>query len=106
MLWTSKGSVSSDAPAKNTDREIWRAVPEDYYSPSIHVTEGGGIGINVGGLVIVMPVERWHACGNLMLAAIQCAEKLTSKKGAAHSPKETAPKPEAEAANQKPQAGG
>lgn len=46
--------------AENTDREIWRRVERDFYSPSIHVTRGGGIGINVGGTVIVMPVERWH----------------------------------------------
>ena len=25
------------------------------------MTEGGSIGINVGGLVIVQPVEKWHA---------------------------------------------
>ncbi len=46
--------------AQNTDRELWRKVPGDYYAPSIHVTEGGGIGINVGGFVIVKPVEWWH----------------------------------------------
>jgi hypothetical protein len=45
---------------KNTDRELWRKVKDDYYSPSIHVTEGGRIGINVGGMVYVMPVEAWH----------------------------------------------
>ncbi len=46
--------------AQNTDRELWRKVPGDYYSPSIHVTEGGGIGIDIGGFVIVKPVEWWH----------------------------------------------
>jgi hypothetical protein len=45
---------------KNTDRELWRRVKDDYYSPSVHVTEGDGIGINVGGMVYVMPVEAWH----------------------------------------------
>lgn len=49
--------------ARNTDRELWRLVPDSYYSPSIHVTESGGIGINVGGHVIVMPVDQWHALG-------------------------------------------
>lgn len=44
----------------NTDREIWREHNEDYYSPSIFVTERGGIGINVGGYVIVAPVKKWH----------------------------------------------
>ena len=43
----------------NTDKEIWRKIPGDCYSPSIHVTEGGGIGINVGGHVKVAPVEEW-----------------------------------------------
>lgn len=46
---------------KNTDRELWRLDPDDYYSPSIHVTESGGIGIDVGGTVIVRPAEEWHA---------------------------------------------
>lgn len=50
-------------PAKNTDTEIWRRIPDDYYSPSIHVTINGDIGINVGGSVLVAPVERWHAAG-------------------------------------------
>ena len=45
----------------NTDRELWRRTPGDYYSPSIHVTAGGAIGINVGGHVIVQSVEAWHA---------------------------------------------
>lgn len=57
--------------ALNTDREIWRA-KDDYYSPSIHVTEGRGIGINVGGTVYVRPVEHWH--------------KLASQEGAAPGP--------------------
>jgi hypothetical protein len=45
---------------KNTDKEIWRKVKDDYYSPSIHITETGGVGINVGGYVIIMPIEKWH----------------------------------------------
>ena len=45
----------------NTDRELFREVPDDYYSPSLHVTEGGGIGINVGGLVYVKTLRAWHA---------------------------------------------
>ena len=48
---------------KNTDREIWRRVPGDAYSPSIFVTESGGIGLNVGGFVIVKPIEDWFALG-------------------------------------------
>jgi hypothetical protein len=52
--------------AENTDRELWRELhPEgdaySYYAPSIHVTAGGGIGINVGGRVHVMPLRKWHA---------------------------------------------
>ncbi len=49
--------------AINTDKEIWRKIPDDYYSPSIHVTESGGIGINVGGYVLVAPIERWFQAG-------------------------------------------
>jgi len=49
-----------DNCAENTDTEIWRKVKGDYYSPSIHVTKSGAIGINVGGAVIVASVEKWH----------------------------------------------
>lgn len=46
--------------AKNTDRELWRERDGDYYAASLHVTEGGGIGMDVGGLVIVRPIRDWH----------------------------------------------
>lgn len=52
---------------QNTDKEIWRAKPGDYYSDSIHVTEQGGIGINSGGYVIVAPVRTWHKAAELFL---------------------------------------
>lgn len=48
----------------NNDRELWREPSErpgmEYYAPSIHVTERGGIGISVGGLVIVRTLREWH----------------------------------------------
>src|ERR1051325_89753 len=54
--------MSDDQAALNTDIEIWRRTPGDYYSPSIHVTrDGGGIGMNLGGTVIVLPIELWFA---------------------------------------------
>lgn len=53
--------------AENTDRHLWRK-EGGHYAPSIHVTKSGCIGINVGGHVIVMPVEKWHALGRLRLA--------------------------------------
>ena len=59
--------LNADAAMKNTDREIWRrksanlSDPDGFYQPSIHVTDGGAIGISVHGFVIVMPVEKWHA---------------------------------------------
>ena len=46
---------------KNTDRELWRECAGDYYSASVFVTEHNGIGMNVGGYVIVLPVQKWHA---------------------------------------------
>ena len=51
----------------NTDKEIWRKVSDDYYSPSIYVTQTNEIGINVGGIVIVQPVEFWHEAGKQKL---------------------------------------
>jgi hypothetical protein len=46
--------------ALNTDREIWREREGDAYADSIHVTREGGIGINCGGHVFVLPVREWH----------------------------------------------
>jgi len=57
----------SPCPVENTDKEIWREKPGDYYSPSIHVTAFGGIGMNVGGHVVVAPIKTWHNCANLLL---------------------------------------
>ena len=54
-----------DLPALNTDRELWRKVPGDYYSPSVFVTENGSIGIDVGGLVLVAYVEAWFNAGKV-----------------------------------------
>lgn len=50
----------SDGPFENTDIELWRETRDDYYAPSIFVTQEGSIGINVGGLCIVKPVRDWH----------------------------------------------
>lgn len=56
----SVAKVFPDA-AVNTDKELWREPPGDYYAPSLFVTAGGGIGIDVGGYVVVMPIRSWHA---------------------------------------------
>jgi hypothetical protein len=48
-------------PAENTDTEIWRERPGDYYADSIFVTAEGNIGLNCGGLCIIKPIREWHA---------------------------------------------
>ena len=50
----------------NTDKELWREKPGDYYSDSIHVTEKGSIGINCGGYVIVGRLQSWFEIANLI----------------------------------------
>ena len=57
----------NDVGCKNTDKEIWRE-KDSYYSDSIHVTEGGGIGINCGGHVIVAPIRKWNNAGRLIFS--------------------------------------
>lgn len=54
------GASRYGGPVQNTDRELWREREGDYYADSIHVTKGGGIGMNVGGTVYVMPIREWH----------------------------------------------
>lgn len=46
-----------DGEATNTDREVWRS-PEDH---RLFITEGGGVGMNVGGRCVVMPMHHWMA---------------------------------------------
>jgi hypothetical protein len=63
---------------KNTDREIWRERPGDFYSDSIHVTEDGAIGMNVGGYVIVMPHYEWHALASGAVEVVEWSPKSKS----------------------------
>lgn len=61
----------SEIPSENTDKQLWvkpgAEIHGEYYQPSINATASGAIGINVGGHVIVMSVEKWHQCGLLRL---------------------------------------
>jgi hypothetical protein len=66
-------------PVQNTDRELWREREGDYYADSIHVTEGGGIGIDCGGYVVVMPLRKWHA--------LACPERASSLAPVASDPR-------------------
>lgn len=45
---------------QNTDRELFRE-SVDAFSPSLHDTLGGGLGISVDGSVHVKPLRSWHA---------------------------------------------
>lgn len=47
----------------STDRELFREnadSPHAYYEPSVHVTEGGLIGMSVAGTVYVKSIAEWH----------------------------------------------
>lgn len=56
------------AETKNTDKRIWKKIPGDAFSPSIHVTEQNTISIDIAGHVISAPVEVWHESMNMMLS--------------------------------------
>ena len=56
----------------NTDSELWRAVPDDYYAPSVFVTREGGIGMNHGGTVFVMTVEEWIKRAQAFISPNNC----------------------------------
>ena len=57
-----ESKMSEERAAQCNDRQIWEAKKSDRYlcPPSIHVTDGDGIGMNVAGSVYVMPIEAWH----------------------------------------------
>lgn len=61
-------STPSPAADVNTDREIYRSPFGSMYDDSIHVTQGGGIGFNVGDHVIVRPLRDWHALATALTA--------------------------------------
>lgn len=66
---------------ENTDRELWREREGDYYADSIHVTQGGGIGINCGGCVIVKPLRAWHElASNIELVRLACEQAIEAAK--------------------------
>lgn len=68
--------MNDNRACENTDVELWRGPDEgngDYYADSIHMTKGGGLGINCGGMVIVKPVRTWHA---LARQATEMGERL------------------------------
>lgn len=83
----------SDGPKQNTDREIWRETPDDYYAPSIHVTQGGSIGVNVGGHVIVAGVREWHAAAKVMIGAEQRPQPMQQTPDAVPGLPQTLPPP-------------
>ena len=68
--------------AANTDRELWREREGDYYADRIFVTEGGGIGMEVGGSAVVMPIRQWaKLAGALPTKAIPSMVKPTNVQG-------------------------
>jgi len=71
--------MSDGTATTNSDREIWRGPDTGngaFYADSIHVTADGGIGINCGGTVIVMPLRKWHRLA--LCAALISEERLIS----------------------------
>lgn len=48
----------NDQGALNTDRHLFT----DEKGNSCHMTAGGGLGINAGGSVAVLPLDQWFAC--------------------------------------------
>lgn len=60
--------MSDNQACANTDRELYREPGkdgDDFFQPSIHVTERGSIGIHANGSVIVMTLRDWHAAGRI-----------------------------------------
>lgn len=56
---------------QNTDTELWRERPGDYYSDSMFVTNENSIGMNSGGHVIIMPLKKWHKSAKLLFGSLE-----------------------------------
>ncbi len=72
-------SPMSNGPVQNTDRELYRERPDDYYADSLHVTADGAIGINVGGHVIVKSLKDWFRLASPALTYNTPTRSLTFK---------------------------
>ena len=72
LLETSVIMTDDQQPLLNTDKKVWREIPDDAYAPSIHVTEQNSIGINVGGTVYVKSVYEWHRLATMIHAQDLC----------------------------------
>ncbi len=61
------GTTGDQGPvaAKNTDVIVWREDWRDSDSPTLFLTEGGGIGMRVSGLVVVRPIRVWVRLGSI-----------------------------------------
>ena len=55
-----KGILLEQPVENNNDKVIWKANKENFLSEEIIITETGGVGINCGGHVIVLPIRTWH----------------------------------------------
>lgn len=53
--------MSDHTAGKNTNHILWCTNMDDRgYADILFLTDGGGIGMNVGGRVIVKPMREWH----------------------------------------------
>lgn len=54
-------TTDTQREAENTDKEIWRTTPDDYYSKhSLYITEQGALTICEDGKCVTRPLEDWH----------------------------------------------
>ena len=58
---------TTNGPVQNSIKEIWPALPGDYYSDSIFVTKENGIGIKIGGNCTIMNAAHWHKAAEIYL---------------------------------------
>lgn len=54
------GATPDPQAVQNTDRAIWHSVTADGRSATLLITNAGALAINVGGHVLVKPIESWH----------------------------------------------
>lgn len=54
-----------NGPVQNTDKEIWRETPGDFYSPSIHVTKENMLRVSCGGISRLFGVSEFELLAGL-----------------------------------------
>ena len=73
--------AKSNKASVNTDQEIYREIPGDFYSSSISITRDKDIQIHKGGRVIELPLKKWFELGEYYVQTVEFDREMRIRRG-------------------------